>query len=297
MPLGGRGGRGTGSGAPRLLLDMPGEPPSAALPTVWRCVLSGPEGDRGPEAVLAVAKAPTIAGRTERALVAALARDRLAELVDLAGSDHDLSDVARLFLGLRQAGSDPMGASRALIAVLDADPAPWEHRLVRRRARPRGLRGDRTRGAGGHAGGPRGDRAAGVRAAHRHRPPPRRAALLDNLPPTAAVVLALAAVHLASGRHELAVDVTAALPTPTTSAPCAWWRGRRAAGGRPFRRRAGLPRPGHGRPDRHPGIIVARWEAGRPAPARGRRPRRAGRHRPHHPARRRGAGRRHRPHP
>ena len=79
-----------------------------------------------------MAKAPTIAGRTERALVAALARDRLAELVDLAGSDHDLSDVARLFLGLRQAGSDPMGASRALIAVLDADPAPWEHRLVRR---------------------------------------------------------------------------------------------------------------------------------------------------------------------
>ena len=79
MSLAGRGGRAHGSGAPRLLLDMPGEPPSAALPTVWRCVLPGPRRDRGPEAVLAVAKAPAMAGRTERALVAALARDRLAE--------------------------------------------------------------------------------------------------------------------------------------------------------------------------------------------------------------------------
>ena len=40
--------------------------------------------------------------------------------------------VAQLFLGLRQAGSDPLGASRSLIAVLDADRPPWEHSLVRR---------------------------------------------------------------------------------------------------------------------------------------------------------------------
>ena len=259
MSLAGRGGRAHGSGAPRLLLDMPGEPPSAALPTVWRCVLPGPEGDRGPEAVLAVAKAPAMAGRTERALVAALARDRLAELVELAGSGHDLSPVAQLFLGLRQAGSDPMGASRALIAVLDADPAPWEHRLVRRLVP--GLEICAVIAPGVPAVMPVGREGIALlvsellTATGRHLD---AAALLDNLPPTPAVILALAAVHLASGRHEVAVDVTERMAnTDDVSSLCLVARGVALRVGGRFDDALACLDQAMGDPDRHPGIIVA----------------------------------------
>ena len=239
-------------------------------------------------------------GRTERALVAALARDRLAELVDLAGSAHDLSPVAQLFLGLRQAGSDPMGASRALIAVLDADPEPWEHRLVRRLVP--GLEVCAVIAPGVPAVMPAGREAIALlvsellTATGRHLD---AAALLDNLtadpgggprprrrapgerPPRAG-----GRRDRADGQHR---RPQFAVPRGTRC---------RVAGGRPLRRRTGLPRPGDGRPRPPPGHHRGRaGGAGRPAPPRGRRPRRAGRHRPDHPPRRRRAGRGDRPDP
>ena len=242
--------------APRLLLDMPGEPPSAALPTVWRCVLSGPEGDRGPEAVLAVAKAPTIAGRTERALVAALARDRPRRAGGLAGSDHDLSDVARLFLGLRQAGSDPTGrkpsadrGARRRSGALGAPPRPSA------RARPRGRA---VIAPGVPAVMPVGREAIALlvsellTATGRHLD---AAALLDNLPPTAAVVLALAAVHLAAAATSWRSTSRERIANTDVSALCLVARSLRV-GGR-FDDALACLDQAMGDPDRHPGIIVA----------------------------------------
>jgi tetratricopeptide (TPR) repeat protein len=257
--LGSRAGRGAGSTAPRLLLDLPDEPPSAALPTVWRCVVTGPEGDEGPERALAEARPSPMAGRGERALVTALSRDKLPELVELAGAGGDLGPVAELLLGLRQAGSDPLGASRSLIAVLDAGSPPWEHKLVRRLLP--GLHICAVLAPGVPAVLPVGREAIALlvsellTATGRHLD---AAALLDNLDPTPAVVLALAAVHLACGNHEAAVDVTNRMAnTDDVSALCLVARGVALRVGGRFDEALACLDQAMGDPDRHPGIIVA----------------------------------------
>ena len=188
VPLGGRGGRGAmAPAAPRLLLDLPGEPPSAALPTPGAACSPGPRATGAPRTVLAMAKAPAMAGRTERALVAALAQ-RPAGRAGGPGRHPTTTwrRSAQLLLGLRQAGSDPMGASRALIAVLDADPtavgAP-----PRPAARARARRSARSSPPGVPAVLPVGREALALlvsellTATGRHLD---AAALLDNLPPT-----------------------------------------------------------------------------------------------------------------
>ena len=124
------------------------------------------------------------------------------------------------------------------------------------------------------------------------------AALLDNLEPTPAVVLALAAVHLASGSHELAVDVTERIAnTDDVSALCLVARASPGVGGR-FDDALACLDQAMGDPDRHPGIIVAALGeradllrlVGDDLAAQADIDRITR-------ARRRGAGRRHRPHP
>jgi tetratricopeptide (TPR) repeat protein len=247
------------SAAPRLLLDHPGAEPAATLPTVWRCVTPGPEGDLGPEDVFLEAKSPAMAGRTERSLLAALAKDQVGELVELAGSDHDLAPVAQLLLGLRQAASDPMGASRALIDALDAQPRPWEHRFVRRHLPE--LQVLAVLAPGVPAVLPVGDEAIALLIAELLTTTGRHldaAALLGNLHPSPAVVLALAAVHLGSGHHEEAVEVTERTANvDDLSGLCLVARGvaLRVAGR--FDEALSSLDQAMGDPDRHPGIIVA----------------------------------------
>ena len=72
------------------------------------------------------------------------------------------------------------------------------------------------------------------------------------------MVLALAAVHLASGRHELAVDVTERMAnTDDVSALCLVARGVALRVGGRFDDALACLDQAMGDPDRHPGIIVA----------------------------------------
>jgi tetratricopeptide (TPR) repeat protein len=198
-------------------------------------------------------------GRTERALLSALVHDDVGALVELAGSDHDLADLAQLLLGLRQAGSDPMGASRALIAVLDADPPPWEHRFVRRHLP--GLEICTVLAPGVPAVMPVGHESMALLVAELLTATGRHldaAALLGNLRSTNAVALALAAVHLACGRHEAAVEETERVPnTDDLSALCLVARGVALRVGGRFDDALGSLDQALGDPDRHPAVIVA----------------------------------------
>src|SRR4029453_16363939 len=117
--------------------------------------------------------------------------------------------VAQLLLGLRQAGSDPMGASRALVGALDRDPPPWEHRFVRKHLP--GLQVCVVLAPGVPAVIPASSDGIALLVAELLTTTGRHldaAALLGNLHPTPEVVLSLAAVHLASGHHDAAVEVT-----------------------------------------------------------------------------------------
>jgi len=259
LALGGRAGRAASPGAPRLLLDDPAAAPSAPLPTAWRCVVPGPDGDRGPEAALAEVRPSLGAGRTERSIVTAIAKDQVGQLVDVSASDHDLAPVAQLLVGLRQAGGDPMGASRALIAALDEAPPPWEHRFLRKYLPD--LQVCAVLAPGVPAVLPASRDAISLLVAELLTATGRHldaAALLGNLHPQPEVVLALAAVHLASGHHEAAIDVTERLSnTDDLTALCLIARGvaLRVAGR--FDDALAVLDQAMSVPDRHPGIIVA----------------------------------------
>jgi hypothetical protein len=257
--LGGRAGRAASASAPRLLLDDPASAPSAPLPTVWRCVVPGPDGDRGPEAVLADARPSLGAGRTERSIVTAIAKDQVGQLVEVSASDHDLAPVAQLLVGLRQAGGDPMGASRALIAALDESPPPWEHRFVRKYLPD--LQLCVVLAPGVPAVLPASTEAVSLLVAERLTATGRHldaAALLDNLHATPEVVLALAAVHLASGHHDAAIEVTERVSnTDDLTALCLIARGVALRVGGRFDDALAVLDQAMSDPDRHPGIIVA----------------------------------------
>jgi hypothetical protein len=152
-----------------------------------------------------------------------------------------------------------MGASRALIDVLDTDPPSWEHRFVRRYLP--GLQVCVVLAPGVPAVLPVSGDAVSLLVAELLTTTGRHldaAALLGNLHPTSEVVLALAAVHLASGHHAAAVEVTERTPnTDDLSALCLVARGvALRVGGRFDEALASLDQA-MGDPDRHPGIIVA----------------------------------------
>jgi tetratricopeptide (TPR) repeat protein len=229
------------------------------LPTAWRCVVPGPDGDRGPEAALTDVRLSLGTGRTERALVAAVAKDEVGQLVEISSADHDLSPVAQLLVGLRQAGSDPMGSSRALVAVLDEDPPPWEHRFIRKHLPD--LQVCVVLAPGVPAVIPISGDAVALLVAELLTTTGRHldaAPLLANLHPRPEVVLALAAVHLASGHHAAAVEITERIAnTDDLSALCLVARGVALRVGGRFDEALAALDQAMGDPNRHPGIIVA----------------------------------------
>lgn len=169
-----------GAVATRLRLSAPGRPEPQQLETAWHAVVETPTGDIAPEVAARAVKPHPVAGRGERALLAAVARNDVDVLRRIAAQSGSVQVAAQVLLGLRLLGEDPAAAAQALTSagrcartgareVAPALPADPGRRSPARPGRPRH-----------HGPGPRDHRPARGGRPHPARPGRRRPEYLDR---------------------------------------------------------------------------------------------------------------------
>ena len=117
----------------RLLLARPGGEPEAMVETPWRALAAAPTGaDVSLPSVLSGIRVSPMAGKQDKALLAALVADEVDAIRQLSESTSELAPLATMLLGLRLANTDPVLAVGLIGSTLSDEKEPWDHKFARR---------------------------------------------------------------------------------------------------------------------------------------------------------------------
>lgn len=198
------------TGHVHLLLRPPGDPAPALPPSSWRLWSPSDQGPVDPVTVATGARPSPMTARAEKALLAAVAADDVDALGRLAGTSGGAQEAARLLYAMRLVDIDVVLATETLISILSGPSDPASSKVLHRHW------GDLSVGVtlapGVPALVPLSRAAVGLLLAEvcaSGGRPVEAVAVLRQLPPHPAVLLALAATLLAAGEHAQVIEATA----------------------------------------------------------------------------------------